>query len=74
MTRVYRIKRRYNHITEKDLILLHDTLSQILDGYTPVQQGLDTSKLIGQLIKEEQQRHRQALKEISRILDEKGKN
>lgn len=71
---MYRIKRRYNHISEKDLVLLHDTLTQILGGYEVKQEGLDTSKSIGQLLKEEQQRHRKALKEISRVLDEKGKH
>lgn len=73
VNRVYRIKRRYNHITEKDLILLRDTLNSILGEFEDEQEKVDPFKSISQLIQEEQQRHRKALKDIARIVDERGK-
>lgn len=64
VTRYYHIKKRYPSISMKDLITLYDALSAIMHG---VDQAAETRpKSLRQLLKEEEQRHNKALKDIVR--------
>lgn len=65
VTKIYRIKRRYPSVSVKDLIELRDTIDKIL-GDGSIDLVDQAPKSLKQLVKEEEQRHRAALKEIYR--------
>lgn len=63
VSKIYHIKHRYPSISTKDLADLRDTIDKILgDGSIDLVE--QPRKTLHQLVKEEEQRHNAALKEI----------
>lgn len=61
VTRYYHIKKRYPAVSMKDLVTLYDALSEIMNH---VEITEEKPKSLQQLLKEEEQRHNKALRDI----------